>query len=175
MRRLESYFQAPGADGLFQERYVTVRHGRYVLPVLASAKGRVRGIVHDRSQSGATLFIEPEAVVEDNNELVQAGREEEAEILKVLGELTDAVRQVAPALEDADRRPRRARPRLRARRAGRPHGRRRARRSTSRARWRSKAPAIPCSSLRAGMPRPIARPARWCRSTSTWTRRARSS
>jgi DNA mismatch repair protein MutS2 len=100
VRRLESYFQAPGADGLFQERYVTVRHGRYVLPVLASAKGRVRGIVHDRSQSGATLFIEPEAVVEDNNELVQAGREEEAEILKVLGALTDAVRQVAPALEE---------------------------------------------------------------------------
>jgi DNA mismatch repair protein MutS2 len=100
VRRLESYFQAPGADVLFHERYVTVRHGRYVLPVLASAKARVRGIVHDRSQSGATLFIEPEAVIEDNNELVQAGREEEAEILKVLAELTDAVRQAAPALED---------------------------------------------------------------------------
>jgi DNA mismatch repair protein MutS2 len=100
VRRLEAYFQTAGADGTFQERYVTIRHGRYVLPVLASAKGRMRGIVHDRSQSGATLFIEPEAVVEDNNELVQAGREEETEILRVLGELTEAVRQVAPALQD---------------------------------------------------------------------------
>lgn len=100
VHRLEAYFQGPGADSSFQERYVTVRHGRYVLPVLASARGRVRGIVHDRSQSGATLFVEPEAVVEDNNDLVQAGREEEVEILRVLGELTDAVRAVAPALEE---------------------------------------------------------------------------
>jgi DNA mismatch repair protein MutS2 len=100
VRRLEAYFLAPGADATFQERYVTVRHGRYVLPVMASAKTRVRGIVHDRSQSGATLFIEPEALVEDNNELVQVGREEEAEVLKVLGRLTDEVREGAPALEE---------------------------------------------------------------------------
>ena len=61
VRTLEAYFQSPAADTIFQERYVTVRHGRYVLPVAAAAKGRVRGIVHDRSQSGATLFVEPEA------------------------------------------------------------------------------------------------------------------
>ena len=77
IKRLEAFFQQPGADALFQERYVTVRHGRYVLPVLAGAKTRLRGIVHDRSQSGATLFVEPESVVEDNNDLVQAAREEE--------------------------------------------------------------------------------------------------
>jgi DNA mismatch repair protein MutS2 len=97
-RRLEAYFGSPTAEATFQERYVTVRHGRYVLPVLAAAKGRVRGIVHDRSQSGATLFIEPEAVIEHNNELVQGEREEEAEVLQVLAELTDAVREAAPVL-----------------------------------------------------------------------------
>ena len=47
-------------DRLFADRFVTVRHGRYVLPVRAEARQRVRGIVHDRSQSGQTIFVEPE-------------------------------------------------------------------------------------------------------------------
>jgi DNA mismatch repair protein MutS2 len=99
VRRLESYFQGAAAEQLFQERYVTVRNGRYVLPLAASAKGRFRGIVHDRSQSGATLFVEPEAMVDANNELVQSTREEEGEVLRVLAELTDAVRAVLPDLD----------------------------------------------------------------------------
>ena len=99
VRTLEAYFQSPAADTIFQERYVTVRHGRFVLPVAAGAKGRMRGIVHDRSQSGATLFVEPEGVVEANNELVQAIREEESEVLRVLAALTDAVREALPELE----------------------------------------------------------------------------
>ena len=100
VKRLEAYFGAPNADTTFQERYVTVRHGRYVLPIRAEARSRLRGIVHDRSQSGATLFVEPEAVVEANNDLVQAVREEETEILRVLAALTDAVRAALPELDD---------------------------------------------------------------------------
>jgi DNA mismatch repair protein MutS2 len=100
VKRLEAYFAAPNADSTFQERYVTIRHGRYVLPIRAEAKGRLRGIVHDRSQSGATLFVEPEAVVEANNDLVQATREEETEILRILAALTDAVRAALPELDD---------------------------------------------------------------------------
>src|SRR4030095_237978 len=99
VKRLESFFQQPGAETLFQERYVTVRHGRYVLPVLAGAKTRFRGIVHDRSQSGATLFVEPESVVEDNNDLVQVEGEKDALILQVLAALTDAVHAALPELE----------------------------------------------------------------------------
>jgi len=99
VKRLEAYFTGPNADTTFQERYVTVRHGRYVLPIRAEAKGRLRGIVHDRSQSGATLFVEPEAVVEANNDLVQAAREEETEILRILAALTDAVRAALPELD----------------------------------------------------------------------------
>jgi DNA mismatch repair protein MutS2 len=99
VKRLEAYFSGPNADTTFQERYVTVRHGRYVLPIRAEAKGRLRGIVHDRSQSGATLFVEPEAMVEANNDLVQAVREEEAEIVRILAALTDAVREALPELE----------------------------------------------------------------------------
>ena len=99
VKRLEAYFGGPGAEATFQERYVTVRHGRYVLPIRAEAKGRLRGIVHDRSQSGATLFVEPEAMVEANNDLVQAAREEEIEIVRILAALTDAVRETLPELD----------------------------------------------------------------------------
>src|SRR5262249_7771516 len=97
---LEAYFQSPSAESIFQERYVTVRHGRYVLPVRAEAKSRFRGIVHDRSQSGATLFVEPEGAVDANNDLVQSAREEESEVLRVLAALTDAVRADLPDLTD---------------------------------------------------------------------------
>jgi DNA mismatch repair protein MutS2 len=90
---LERAFQDPDAERLFADRYVTIRHGRYVLPLRAEARSRVRSIVHDRSQSGQTLFVEPEYVVEANNDLVQAAREEEHETTRVLAELTDAVRE----------------------------------------------------------------------------------
>jgi len=99
VKRLEQYFHGAAAEHIFQERYVTVRHGRYVLPIRAEAKSRFKGIVHDRSQSGATLFVEPEGVVEDNNDLVQAAREEEAEVLRVLAALTGAVGEALPELE----------------------------------------------------------------------------
>jgi DNA mismatch repair protein MutS2 len=75
------------------DRFVTVRHGRYVIPVRADALARVRGIVHDRSQSGQTIFVEPEALVEANNELVEMARAEEQEIQRILAELTDLVRE----------------------------------------------------------------------------------
>src|SRR5712692_10354264 len=63
---LERGFQDPEAERLFAERYVTMRHARYVLPLRAEARSRVRGIVHDRSQSGQTLFVEPEHTVDAN-------------------------------------------------------------------------------------------------------------
>ncbi|MEK7701045.1 MAG: hypothetical protein AAB418_03465, partial [candidate division NC10 bacterium] len=97
---LERALQTSDADRLFADRYVTIRHGRYVLPVRAEARGRVRGIVHDRSQSGQTLFVEPEHAVEANTDLVQAVREEEQETARILAELTDAVRE---RLDDLDR------------------------------------------------------------------------
>jgi len=96
---LERAFQGSDADRLFSDRYVTLRHGRYVLPVRAEARSRVRGIVHDRSQSGQTLFIEPEHVLDANNDLVQATREEEHETARILAELTAGVRA---RLDDLD-------------------------------------------------------------------------
>lgn len=99
VKTLEAFSQLPDAETLFQERFVTLRHGRYVLPVRSDARSRVRGIVHDRSQSGATLFVEPEQVVEANNDLVQASREEEAEAARILCLLTDHVRAALPELD----------------------------------------------------------------------------
>ena len=55
VKSLETLFQTQGADAIFQDRFVTIRHGRYVMPVRAESLSRFRGIVHDRSQSGATL------------------------------------------------------------------------------------------------------------------------
>jgi len=84
---------AAEGDRLFADRFVTVRHGRYVLPVRAEARQRVRGIVHDRSQSGQTIFVEPEGLIEANNDLVQALREEEQETARILAEAIDFARQ----------------------------------------------------------------------------------
>jgi DNA mismatch repair protein MutS2 len=95
---LERMLQAEG-DRLFVDRFVTVRHGRYVLPVRAEARQRVRGIVHDRSQSGQTIFVEPEGVVEANNDLIQALHEEEQEAARILAELTAGVRARIAELE----------------------------------------------------------------------------
>ena len=96
---LARMFQSTDADRIFAEHFVTLRHGRYVLPVRAEARARVRGIVHDRSQSGQTLFVEPVEVVEANNDLVQMAREEEAEVARILAALTDAVRERGDQLQ----------------------------------------------------------------------------
>jgi len=90
---LERLFQSTDAERIFAERFVTLRHGRYVVPVRAEARARVRGIVHDRSQSGQTLFVEPADALDANNDLVQATREEEAEVARILAALTDDVRE----------------------------------------------------------------------------------
>jgi len=99
VRSLEAVLRGRDAETTFQERYVTIRHGRYVLPLRAEAKSRLRGIVHDRSQSGATLFVEPESVLEPNNELVQLNREEDSETARILLALTDQVRETLPELD----------------------------------------------------------------------------
>lgn len=81
-----------------QDGIVTMRDNRYVLPVRAEHKSRIRGFVHDRSASGATFFIEPEQVLEMNNELRELAAAEKEEIERILLQLSRRVGNMAGQL-----------------------------------------------------------------------------
>ncbi len=100
-KRLGRYLNDDEVSGALSDSYFTVRNDRYVLPVRADARGKVRGIVHDASRSGTTLFVEPEAVVELNNRLKQAELDVAREVERVLRELSEAVARVGPGLSAA--------------------------------------------------------------------------
>jgi DNA mismatch repair protein MutS2 len=89
--KLESMVRSSTVQKYLQDPIVTVRNNRYVLPVKAEYKGQVPGIIHDQSASGATLFVEPMAIVDMNNKLRQAEAQEEQEIERILRVLSEMV------------------------------------------------------------------------------------
>jgi DNA mismatch repair protein MutS2 len=91
--RLQRLISSSTNAQFLQESLITTRNGRYVIPIKAEFKGRIPGIVHDSSSSGATLFIEPLATVELNNEWRELQLAEEKEIRRILQALTDEVGQ----------------------------------------------------------------------------------
>jgi DNA mismatch repair protein MutS2 len=101
--RLESMLRSPDVADYVQDQLVTVRNGRFVIPVRTDQKRGIEGIVHGTSSSGATVFMEPLAVLEMNNELVRLQDEEFAEIARILAELTELIQQKAPQLFPARR------------------------------------------------------------------------
>jgi len=98
-RRLDSLV-ASELSGALQEPIVTLRNGRYVVPVRAEAKGRVKGIVHDSSGSGQTLFIEPLVVVELGNAWREAQLAEQEEVERILDELSKLIAANAGPLRE---------------------------------------------------------------------------
>ena len=90
--RLERLLQGLGSQDRPPDAAVTLRAGRYVIPVRATARSRVGGIVHDESATRATVFLEPPEVIELGNELRSAEADEHREVLRVLRELTDLLR-----------------------------------------------------------------------------------
>ncbi|MFN8454816.1 MAG: Smr/MutS family protein [Anaerolineae bacterium] len=93
MEKLNRLITSTHNSHYLQEALVTQRAGRYVIPLKAEFKGKIQGIVHDQSASGATLFIEPLATVELNNKWRQLQLEEEEEIRKILLALSELVGQ----------------------------------------------------------------------------------
>ena len=96
--KLDSIIKSQQSTGYLQEPIVTLRSGRFVIPVKQESRTAVPGIVHDRSASGLTLFVEPMPVVELNNELTSLASKEEAEVDRILAELSSKVSEAKPEI-----------------------------------------------------------------------------
>ena len=90
-QKLQSYTKSGEMSKYLQDSIVTLRGDRYVIPVKQEYKSFVSGIVHDQSATGATLFVEPMAIVQLNNALREATLEEKAEIQRILQAFTDRI------------------------------------------------------------------------------------
>ena len=98
---LQSYLKRLSDGGAVQDELVTIRGERFVIPVKVEQRRRVQGVAHGTSSSGQTVFIEPLETIEQNNELVRLHDEEQAEIHRILLEMTGNIGEHAEALEAA--------------------------------------------------------------------------
>jgi DNA mismatch repair protein MutS2 len=98
---LRAYLRRLAEGGTAQEEVVTIRGERFVIPVKVEQKRRVQGVVHGASSSGQTVFVEPLETIEQNNELVRLLDEEQAEIHRILLEMTRRISEHAEAILSA--------------------------------------------------------------------------
>lgn len=99
--KLETIIRSSQFSTIIQEPIITIRQNRYVIPIKQERRIKFPGIVHDKSDSGATLFVEPIEIVELNNTLRQLIKDEEREILKILQKLTALVGEKASEINDS--------------------------------------------------------------------------
>jgi DNA mismatch repair protein MutS2 len=100
---LRGYLRRLAEDGAVQDELVTIRGERFVIPVKVEQKRRVQGVVHGASSSGQTVFVEPLETIEQNNELVRLLDEEQAEVHRILLEMTRRIGEhVEPILAAVD-------------------------------------------------------------------------
>src|SRR2546425_10954418 len=90
-RNLESLMRERAAPAI-QEDIVTIRNGRFVIPVRTDSRGQLPGVMHGLSSSGQTTFVEPMTIIDQNNELVRLREEEEIAIARILLEITETLR-----------------------------------------------------------------------------------
>ena len=103
-RRLQQVLQAAKRAGIVEaDAQLSVRDGKSVIPVSAANKRKLAGFIHDESATGRTFYVEPVEVVELNNELRELEYAERREIVRILTELTDALRPEAALIEDSGR------------------------------------------------------------------------
>jgi len=98
LSKLERMLGDPHTSPMLQESIITQRNGRYVIPLRAEFKSKLKSIIHDQSSSGATLFVEPLAVVEMNNQWHEMQLQERDEVRRILAELSARVGEEAPAI-----------------------------------------------------------------------------
>lgn len=96
---LDSMIRSQSYRKMLQDAIVTVRNNRYVVPVKAEYRGEVRGIAHDMSASGSTVFIEPDSVVNANNELHELSIRERAEIERILLEISAEAAEIIEEIQ----------------------------------------------------------------------------
>src|SRR3954469_18320885 len=92
---LRGYLRRLAEGGTVQDELITIRGERFVIPVKVEQKRRVQGVVHGASSSGQTVFVEPLETIEQNNELVRLMEEEQAEIHRILAEMTRRIAENA--------------------------------------------------------------------------------
>ena len=98
-RNLQSILRAAQSEGVVEKDVTpTMRDGRLMIPVAPAFKRKIKGIVHDESASGKTVFIEPESVVEANNRIRELEGEEKREIIRILTDFTNFVRPLVPEI-----------------------------------------------------------------------------
>ncbi|MDR1043223.1 MAG: endonuclease MutS2, partial [Clostridiales Family XIII bacterium] len=96
--QLNKFVTSAAYRDVLQDQIITQRDGRWVVPVKSDSSRQVPGIIHDRSKGGATVFIEPQSVVNANNALRELGIEEEREIDRILAELSALIAEIAEGL-----------------------------------------------------------------------------